>query len=83
MFGYLSVEAIGTDVHELLVPKTMCKEGRDHIKMGILQFAKTGNGAFTNGNVELMSQRKDGHRVSSQCNLTPIKLRGNGVQSEL
>ena len=76
MFGYSSVEAIGTDVHELLVPKPMCKDGRDCIKTGILQFAKTGNGAFTNGNVELMSQRKDGTEFPANITLTPIKLQG-------
>ena len=77
MLGYSRVEAIGKEVHELLVPKTMCKDGRDCIKTGILQFAKTGDGAFTNGNVELTSQRKDGTEFPANISLTPIKLQGN------
>ncbi len=75
-FGYSNVEAIGKDVHELIVPKTMCKEGRECIKTSVQQFANTGSGAFTNGNVELQGQRRDGTEFSVNISLTPIKLRG-------
>ena len=32
MFGYNSNEAIGKNVHQLIVPKSMCLEAKDRIK---------------------------------------------------
>jgi PAS domain S-box-containing protein len=75
-FGYSNVEAIGKEVHELIVPKTMSLEGNEYIRIGVKQFAKTGSGAFTNGNVELLGQRKDGTEFPAKLSLTPIKLQG-------
>jgi PAS domain S-box-containing protein len=75
-FGYSNVEANGKEVHELIVPKTMSLEGRKYIRIGLQQFADTGSGAFTNGNVELLGRRKDGTEFPVKLSITPIKLQG-------
>ena len=74
IFGYSHMEIKGKVIHDLVVPKTMCKEGKDTIAAGIQKFAKTGQGAFTNGNVELQGLKKDGTEFSAKLSLTPIKL---------
>ena len=52
-FGYKSEEAIGKDIHKLVVPNTMCKEGKERISSSVKVFTETGTGYFTFGNVEL------------------------------
>ena len=59
MFGYTSSEAIGKCVHDLVVPKSMCKEARERIEISVKIFNETGTGYFTVGNVELMGRRKN------------------------
>ncbi|MGA3290085.1 MAG: PAS domain S-box protein [Candidatus Bathyarchaeia archaeon] len=87
MFGYSNAEAIGKEIHELVVPKTMSVESREYIRIGVKQFASTGSGAFTNGNVELLGQRKDGTEFPVKLSITPIKLQGKwsavGVVKEI
>jgi PAS domain S-box-containing protein len=75
-FGYTSEEAIGKDVHELVVPNSMCKEGKVRINMGVKTFAQTGAGNFTVGNVELVGRRKDGSEFPAKLSIAPIKLDG-------
>jgi len=60
ILGYSNKEAIGKDVHQLVVPPTMSKVGKECIKIGVKAFAETGAGNFTVGNVELIGLRKDG-----------------------
>jgi len=74
IFGYSSLEVIGKDLHGLVVPKTMCREGRDFITKGIQEFASTGNGAFIDEISELIGRKKDGSEFSAKLSLTPIKL---------
>ena len=41
-FGYTSDEALGRVIHELVVPKSMCKEGKDRILQSVKTFSETG-----------------------------------------
>jgi PAS domain S-box-containing protein len=75
-FGYSKKKAIGKNIHELIVPKTMCLESREYIRIGVKRFANTGSGDFTNGNVELIGRKKDGAEFPVKLSITPIKLRG-------
>ena len=75
-FGYSSSEAIGKNVHELLVPNTMCKEGLERIKTSIEIFSETGKGYFTIGNVQLVGRRKNGKEFPVELSISPIKLGG-------
>ncbi len=75
-FGYTSEEAIGKYVHELVVPRTMCKEGKDRIDTSVRTFGQTGIGYFTVGNVEVIGMRKDGSEFPAKLSISPIKLGG-------
>jgi PAS domain S-box-containing protein len=75
-FGYRSEETIGKDIHELVVPNTICKEGKERISSSVTMFTETGTGYFTFGNVELVGRRKDGTEFPAELSISPIKLRG-------
>lgn len=76
IFGYTSREAIGKSIHELVVPNSMCQEGKDRIELSVKTFAKTGVGYFTIGNVELVGFRKDGSEFPAELSISPIKKSG-------
>ena len=76
IFGYKSEETIGKDIHELVVPNTMCKEGKERINSSVKMFTETGTGYFTVGNVELLGRRKDGTEFPAELSISPIKLCG-------
>jgi PAS domain S-box-containing protein len=76
IFGYSNNEALGRSVHELLVPKTLCLEGKERIKSSMDIFADTGMGYFTVSNVELVGNRKDGSEISIELSISPLKKSG-------
>ena len=73
-FGYSEEEVIGKKVHSLLVPQSMCPQGKAVIKRGFARFKETGSGPVTAGNVELVGQRKDGSEFPIKLSVSPIKL---------
>ena len=73
-FGYTSEETIGKEIHELVVPNGICKEGKERINSSVKTFAETGTGYFTVGNVELIGRRKDGTEFPAELSISPIKL---------
>src|SRR5665647_319208 len=75
-FGYTSKEAIGRDIHELVVPTSMCQEGKDRIEQSVKIFNETGMGYFTVGNVELIGRHKNGIEFPVELSISPIKLSG-------
>ena len=75
-FGYRSEEAIGKDIHKLVVPNTLCKEGKERISSSVKMFAKTGTGYFTFGNVQLLGRRKDGTGFPAELSISPMELNG-------
>jgi PAS domain S-box-containing protein len=75
-FGYNSKEAIGKNIHELVVPTSMCQEGKDRIEQSMNIFAETGMGYFTVGNVELIGRHKNGSEFPVELSISPIKFSG-------
>ena len=73
-FGYSSSEVIDKQIHELIVPNTMCKEGKERIETSVKIFSETGTGYFTVGKVELIAKRKDGGEFPVELSISPIKL---------
>ena len=74
IFGYSSLEAIGKNIHELVVPDSMCQDGRTRIEAGVKTFAEVGMGYFTFGNVELVGRRKDGTEFPAKLSISPLRL---------
>ena len=75
-FGYTIKEAIGRDIHELVVPTSTCQEGMDRIEQSVKIFTETGMGYFTVGNVELIGRHKNGTEFPVELSISPIKLSG-------
>jgi PAS domain S-box-containing protein len=75
-FGYTSEEATGKDIHELVIPQTMCREGKERVEAGVRTFGQTGMGYFTVGNVEVLGTRKDGSEFPAKLSISPMKLGG-------
>ncbi len=75
-FGYRSKEAIGKDIHKLVVPNTISKEGKERIRSSVEVFTETGTGYFTFGSVELAGRHKDGTEFPVELSISPIKLCG-------
>ncbi len=75
-FGYTKIEAIGKQIHELVVPKTMSLEGMEYVRIGVKEFSNTGSGTFTNMNVELIGRKKDCSEFPAKLSVTPIMLKG-------
>jgi PAS domain S-box-containing protein len=75
-FGYTNNEAIGKNIHELVVPTSMCQEGKERIEQSMKIFTETGMGYFTVGNVELIGRHKNGTEFPVELSLSPIKLSG-------
>lgn len=73
-FGYFSSEAVGKCVHDLVGPKSMCKEAKERINNSVKSFDETGTGYFVVGNVELVGRRKDGSQFPVELSISPIKL---------
>jgi PAS domain S-box-containing protein len=73
-FGYTTKEATGKYVHELVIPKTMCKEGKGRIDTCVKVFGQTGMGYFTVGNVEVLGRRKDGSEFPAELAMSSLKL---------
>ena len=76
IFGYTAKEAIGKSVHELVVPNSMCNEGKDRIETSVKTFSETGIGYFTVGNVELVGRRKNNSEFPAELSISPVKLNG-------
>ena len=75
IFGYTREEALGKEVHKLVVPE-VCAEGRDVIELGFKDFAETGKGAFVGKTVELVARRKDGTEFPLKLSLSSMLLKG-------
>lgn len=73
-FGYTMDETIGKKIHELVVPKSMPKEGKNSIKESLKTFSETGIGYFTVGNVEVVGRRKDGSEFPAELSISPVNL---------
>jgi PAS domain S-box-containing protein len=73
-FGYSSSEVMGKQIHDLIVPNSMCKEGKERIETSVRIFSETGTGYFTVGKVELIAKRKDGCEFPVELSISPIKV---------
>ncbi|MCW3983333.1 MAG: PAS domain S-box protein [Candidatus Bathyarchaeota archaeon] len=74
IFGFTSKEALGKVIHELVAPKSLCKEAKERIKQSMQVFGETGIGYFTVGTVEVNGRRSDGKEFPAELAIAPLKV---------
>jgi PAS domain S-box-containing protein len=72
MFGYMSSEAIGQDLHAFIVPPHYEKAYR----AAFPTFEQTGKGAAVGKTLDLEAYRKGGEEIDVQLSLSSIRLNG-------
>ncbi len=72
IFGYKAYEAIGREVHELLLPQRYCES---HQK-GLDKFLSTGESLPVGRTFELTAKRKDGGEFPVEISLSALPLKG-------
>jgi PAS domain S-box-containing protein len=72
ILGYRSEEAIGKDLHDLLVPDRYLEAHR----VAFPKFVRTGHGNAVGKTVELVARRKDGRETAVAMSLSAVSLNG-------
>lgn len=72
LFGYTAGEAIGQNLHQLIVPERY----REKTLAGLRQFAKTGAGPVVGKTLELTALRKGGAEFPIELSISPMNIRG-------
>ncbi len=70
MFGWTESEAVGSKLHELIIPE---KYRDNHIK-GLVKFNSTGQGPIIGKTLEVEALRKDGTKFPVELSLSSVKL---------
>lgn len=69
MFGWQRDEALGKQIHHLIVPPEM----RPMHEAGIRRFLTTGSYSLLNSRVEVPAQHRDGHVLDIELSVWPVK----------
>lgn len=72
MFGYPASEAIGSEMHELIVPPRYREKARERLN----QFFKSGKGDILGRTVEVKAMRRDGSEFPVEVSIAAFKLEG-------
>ncbi|MEK7804716.1 MAG: PAS domain S-box protein [Planctomycetota bacterium] len=72
MFGYPAAEALGRDMHALIVPERYHEKTHE----GLHPFFQTGTGAVVGKTIELYALRRDGTEFPIELSISPMQIRG-------
>lgn len=72
IFGYKAYEAIGREMHALLLPQRYCES----YQRGFGRFQGTGQGPSVGRTIELTAKRKDGAEFPVEISLSALPLKG-------
>jgi len=72
LFGYDRGEALGTEVHRLLVPERFYHDFRQ----GYARFQNSGEGVFVGKTIELLARKKDGAEFPVEFSVSALRMRG-------
>ena len=72
MFGYTTEEAIGRELHKLIVPDVY----REKAHKGMEGFLKTGSGAVLGKTVEVKAMRRDGTEFPVELSVSAMNIKG-------
>lgn len=71
LFGYPEEEAMGMDLHKIIVPQ----RHYDDFRKGFAGFAETGEGAIVGRTLEMTAQRKDGTEFPVDLSISGIRIK--------
>jgi diguanylate cyclase (GGDEF)-like protein/PAS domain S-box-containing protein len=71
LFGYSAEEAMGRDLHKIIVPQRHYEDFRK----GFGRFAETGEGAILGRALEMTAQRKDGTEFPVDLSISGIRIK--------
>lgn len=71
-FGYTAEEALGQDLHAMIIPAEL----RERAKHGLIAFARTGEGAVVNALREVDALRKDGSTFPAEVGVSAFRMNG-------
>ncbi|OGP30092.1 MAG: hypothetical protein A2073_07710 [Deltaproteobacteria bacterium GWC2_42_11] len=72
IFGYTAAEAIGKELHKLIVPENL----REKSEKGLKEFFKTGEGNITKKTVELTAIKKEGAEFPIELSVSAMNVKG-------
>lgn len=72
LFGFPAAEAMGRDMHALIVPERY----REKARGSLMAFFQTGAGAVVGKTVEVYALRKDGTEFPIELSISPMQIRG-------
>jgi PAS domain S-box-containing protein len=75
IFGYSPDEAVGADMAELVMPKSL----RDPHRRGLARYLETGRSVYLDRRVELTGMRSDGSEFPVEVTITRIDLPGQAT----
>jgi PAS domain S-box-containing protein len=70
MFGYAAAEAIGRNLHELIMPQ----QYREQAEQAMRHFAKTGSGPIVGSTRQLDARRKDGSEFPVELSVSAMNI---------
>lgn len=72
IFGYVTQEVLGRNLHELVAPERY----REAITRGLERFAATGEGPAIGKVFEATALRKNGEEFTAELSISPFKIKG-------
>ena len=72
IFGYSAAEALGQDLHRLIVPQRFLKSAEG----GLAHFQATGDGPLVGRTMELVGVRRDGTEIPVEVSIAAIEGKG-------
>ncbi|WP_054759311.1 sensor domain-containing diguanylate cyclase [Methylomonas koyamae] len=73
LFGYSEAEALGRNLHEMIVPAPM----RDFARAGYQKFEQTGQGIMIGKTIQASSLRKGGDEFPIELSISAVKLQNS------
>jgi diguanylate cyclase (GGDEF)-like protein/PAS domain S-box-containing protein len=72
LFGYSAEEAMGMDLHQVIVPRRYY----DDFRKGFARFSDTGEGAVVSKTLEMTAIKKDGTEFAVEISISGIRMKG-------
>lgn len=75
VFGFSRAEAVGQELAELIIPRSL----RERHRRGLAHYLETGEGPVLGRRIEINGIRRDGSEILVELAITPLKVKGTTV----